>query len=249
MRHAWTCRLVLIIPLLRGVSSVAFSQTTDPMTASVSGVLIDEVGNFPAGVQVTANRVAGISLTPPFSGQSVNTAPGGLFTIHGLPQGLYRLCVSIPNSSWLDPCEWSKPETILLRSGEVAKGMWVRVAHGKMLDIRIDDIGNNLKSDSKGQLKHLVAVRLRSVGKVHEIPKLAEDAGGENHTIAVPLDTDLQLDVWSPTLSVKGDGEAADVNANEGKSNGNGTFTPGSFRLSKNDIHKSYKFKAQAGGK
>lgn len=235
--------VVLCAALLHG-------QAQDPLTASIAGFLVDDRGHTLGGAQLNAVRVTGARLTTPFSSRTTSSDGAGFFTFKSLPQGLYRVCASIPGTDLLDPCEWSsRPPSVFLQAGKASTGLWVEMAHGKLVNIRIVDQGQSLKADSNGHNNHQAIVRLRSPGKFHPMPKSTEDSNGQSHTIAVPIEMDLQLDVTSPTLSVKGDGEASDVNVNEGKKNPDGTSSPSTFRLNKYDGHKEFRFTAQGSGK
>ena len=249
--------------LFRGVWSIALISVAlwpARMTAqtdqngSLSGVIVDDRGTAIKGATLMLDRIAGVRLTSIFSPKTVVSDSKGLFSFSQLPSGLYRVCPKVPGSDLLDPCEWfPNPPSANLQAGQAISRLWVEMKHGKLLNVRIDDAGKNLKADAQGRANHFAVVKAISPGQTHQMPKVAEDAGGQNHTIAVPIGVALKLDVSSPTLDIKGQGEAGDVNVNEGKpaaaaAGTGGPAVPQSFQVQKGDFAKEYRFVAKTKG-
>ena len=75
-----------------------------------------------------------------------------------------------------------------------------------------------------------------------------EQNGGQNHVWSVPIGVALRMDVVSPTLDVKGEGEASKLNGGIGISAVVGA-TPSTFQLKDTDENRQFRFTVQAKGR
>ena len=249
-RFAFVCRSLPLAVVIIGFSFLASAQTAPDQSSSFSGSIVDDRGMPVRGARLVAGRVAGSKLATIFNPQIAISDSNGLFTFAKLPSGLYRVCPAVPGSDLLDPCEWfPNPPAVFVQVGQSVKGVWVEMKHGKLLNVRLDDAAQNLKATPQTTASHFATVRVIAPNGIHEMPKVAEDANGQNHTIAIPMGVALKLDVSSPTVNVKGQGEAGDVNVNEGKSDAKGVPVPQTFQVNVGDGHKEFRFVVQAKGK
>jgi hypothetical protein len=245
--------IVLLIPAFF-MPIVGRAQSVSAQTASVSGAVVDDKGHAVPGAILTLGRTIGAKSSTLFNPRTAVSDASGLFVFSKLPPGLYRVCASVLGSDLLDPCEWfPNPPAVFLQAGQSSSGLWVEMKHGKLLDIRLDDATHSLKPNAVGVVNNIAIVRAVSSRGFHVMPKVAEDADGQNHTIAVPVGVALTLDVSSPSLSIVGQGLASAVNASSGTaaigtSSAPGTSTAQPFQLSASDVNKQFRFVVQAKG-
>ena len=212
-------------------------------TSTVTGMVLEDRGVPIAGASVQLIQVTG-QMLPPFAPHLAISDSTGHFTITKLNPGLYRACATLLGSTLLNPCEWFRdPPAVIVQAGQTVDNFKIRMAHGKFLNIRLDDAQSNLKAPTKAGDAPLVSVSAISPMGRHVVPKVAEDAKGQNHLISVPVGMKLQIDVASATLSVKGQGEAGNVNVSEGSpSTGGAASTPQTFQVGGRENNREYRF-------
>ena len=224
-------------------------------TSAVFGGVVDDSGAPLRGARIALRRVGGVKLTTPFDSQFKVSGVGGLFSFTNLPVGIYQMCPNLNGSLLLDPCEWfDNPPAVALGPGPVNSGVRIRMARGKLLNIRIDDDDKKLKSKDAKDAKNFVVVGVQSPRGYHYARKTTEDANGQNHLLAVSTGVALRLSVESPGLDIKGRGDADSVNSKAG-GNGNGqgnSAAPGNqtsetstFTLKSSDDSKQFRFGAK----
>src|SRR6266550_4589116 len=80
-------------------NAISLAQTG---TGAIQGTVIDRATNKPIGGAIVTAIRKGL---PPASG-TVKSAADGAFQIQNLSSGAYSLCVQVPGSSYLNPCQW-----------------------------------------------------------------------------------------------------------------------------------------------
>src|SRR5438067_8268412 len=171
-------------------------------TASIQGTVTDRTTNKPiACAYVTALRTG----LPPAS-QTVKSASDGTYQIPNLPAGSYSLCVQVAGGKYLDPCQWSPPQTasgstITVKSGQVISGTRLDLRPAAVLQVRINDPQKLLAQPGKD----VVIGVLTSSGRFRHAPMKSTDAGGQNHEISVPFDTPVRLSLSSAQVSLADD--------------------------------------------
>src|SRR5581483_2362320 len=127
-------------------------QPSTPATGAVQGSVTDGTGKKPVfGALVTVTR----SGLPPFR-QTVSTGGDGGFQVSGLAAGTYSVCVQVPYSSYLDPCEWATtPPQFTINGAQKVNGLGISLITGSILRVRINDPSQFLKqktSDGRNPL-------------------------------------------------------------------------------------------------
>jgi hypothetical protein len=92
--------LIWLVPCLGQQTQLNFSGV-------ITGTLKGDDGTTIVGGYVT------LQLVPPYpksrllkTDWTAASGSGGLFGFDGLNDGKYRLCAQVPQSTWLNPCEW-----------------------------------------------------------------------------------------------------------------------------------------------
>lgn len=185
------------VSLLTALTSIALGQTVQPFNGSISGILKGEDGTAINGVVVMLHLTR-----PPTSrfGQqrsdwSAVTAPGGAFQIAGLPEGNYTLCPRVPNSTWLNPCEWHLPTpTASISRLSPNASITITLMRGAAVPIRIDDAGQLLARNEGRTPGAGLLLSISGPGLFFRlVPLLSQDLGGRNYQIVIPFNTALTL--------------------------------------------------------
>ena len=73
------------------------------------------------------------------------TNAAGAFQFAALPDGDYTLCPRVPNSAWLNPCDWNfpTPTATITRSAPTAS-VNIILKRGAAVSVRINDPGQLL---------------------------------------------------------------------------------------------------------
>jgi hypothetical protein len=138
-----------------------------------------------------------------------STDRSGLLRFQNLAAGNYSICVNVPGSAYLNPCEWEAPVIVNLMPGELKLGLPVVLTQGAFLHLRADDPNSLLpsrsrapgKANSATPLLHMV-VWADKKGFPHIPDLLAEDASGQSYVLAVPKGRDLTVTLAGKNLSV-----------------------------------------------
>ena len=140
------------------------------------------------------------------------TGAGGAFQFQALPEGNYTVCASVPDSTWLNPCEWNflTPTATVTPQAPAAR-MNITLKRGATIPIRIDDSGqllaqNEGKTPGAGFLLGVSSLEPGSFFRL--VPLVSQDSGGRNHQIVIPYNTSLTLLVH-PTFYHLTDGAGA----------------------------------------
>lgn len=175
------------------------SAQFQPVSGTISGVLTGEDGSALASASIALHRVA----TPQSrfgDGQADWTAisqADGTFQFTGLPAGDYTLCPTVPNSTWLNPCDWNFPTpTATITRSAPSGSVNITLTRGVAIPVRINDPGgllaqNEGKTPGAGLLLEVSDGRPGSFFRA--VPLVSKDSGGRNHQIVIPFNTQLTL--------------------------------------------------------
>jgi len=133
------------------------------------------------------------------------TGAGGGFQFAGLPEGTYTLCPRMPNSTWLNPCEWNFPTpNATISRANPNTSVSVIVKKGAVLPVRINDPGGLLPQNEGKIAGAGLLLGVAWPGFLfRNVPFLAQDSGGRNYQIVVPFNTPLTLVLHSTLYNVK----------------------------------------------
>lgn len=133
----------------------------------------------------------------------VTTGADGTFTVAGVPQGKFAVCVNARSTNLLDPCVWESEPTVTLAEGQSLSMAPIQLQSGVDLYVRVNDPNASLAS-TEGKVPGaslMVGVRTPN-GIITPIPKTASDAAGADHHLPVPPDTDLLFVAYSKTFKM-----------------------------------------------
>jgi hypothetical protein len=124
---------------------------------------------------------------------------GGSFRFDVPYFGQYRLCAQVPNSTWLNPCEWGlQPPVTSLSSAQKSVSLTMVVKRGVAIPIRVDDPGQLLKlHEGKTAGAHLLMGVPSDSFVFHPATMVSTDANGRNLQVVIPFDAPIKLVVSS----------------------------------------------------
>lgn len=135
---------------------------------------------------------------------TARTDDRGRFTIAGVPDGKYRVCVPFADNLILDPCLWGGfPVGVEVKEGKAAPAqLRVVVAEGAELTVQVADPGGALASVKETvQRRPALDVRVCRPGTPLLAMRLASDAGSaREYRLTVPVETSLTVTVASQDL-------------------------------------------------
>ena len=195
--------LIAIAACLFHVTLPGFSQFISiPTTGAppLSGTVVGDNGK-PVQAIVTALKVG----LPLGTGRAVSAADGS-FTMSGLINGKYQLCVVDKTGDYLDPCTWSAaggPAVVIDATKPISNYRLV-VIKGTPLQVRVNDTGKLLvpAAASKSAPATLMISILTTHHTLQMVPVTSTDAVGRTHQIAVPANANSQLHFFGRGLSV-----------------------------------------------
>src|SRR5258708_490175 len=182
------------------VASAAFALAQpQPVSGTISGVLTGEDGTALPGATIALHLVA--KSLPKLRRQTTDwtfvTNAAGAFQFVALPEGNYTVCPRVPNSTWLNPCDWGfpTPNATITRSAPTAS-VTITLKRGVAVPIRINDPGqllaqNEGKIPGAGLLLEVSDARPGSFFRL--VPLISQESNGRNHQIAIPFNTNLTL--------------------------------------------------------
>ena len=195
-------RRITIAACLVACASWASSQVPQVGTASgvISGTLKGDDGSVIATGLVTASGIPD-SLTHNHARTSASAMikSDGTFVLPNLQAGTYRLCVQIPNSAWLNPCEWGPGGlTVSLSSVQPSANVIVDLKKGALFSIRIDDPTQLLsaKEGTSPGADLLVGVGTDAMF-FRTANMVSQDASGRNYQVLIPFGRTVGISVTS----------------------------------------------------
>ena len=172
---------------------------------SIAGITADSVTGKPlAGVFVTAVR----SGLPPLA-RHATSGVAGVYLLPDLPAGNYTVCAHYPGDGYLDPCAWNSiPQTVNLAAGQALAQKTIKLIPGSVLQVRVNDPGQLLKSSANGAADLSLGVR-GSRNIFYPVHVAATDTAGASYQLTIPLDTLVSLEISSGHLKLGDAGGSA----------------------------------------
>jgi len=163
-------------------------------TASITGVVRAADGTPIANATLSYGQIAPprhnapAAMIPPVA--SVVSASDGSFSIQNLNAGVFLVCVSVVNSTYLDPCHWStSAPTFTLTAGLATSNTLIQPAKGQQVQVIINDPQQNFANEGTMPNAHLrLGVRAVSGTFQSELPT-SSNTPGRNYPITIPLDS------------------------------------------------------------
>ena len=178
------------------LSTAALAQTQQ-VGGSVSGTVIGEDGTAIIGATVAIHLTpAKVSrLSPQRTDWSVQTVTGGVFDVAGLPEGTYTVCPRMPNSTWLNPCEWNFPTPVAtVTRSNPNPTLAITLKRGVAVPVRIDDQGQLLAQNEGKTPGAGLLLSVSGPGLFFRlVPLVSKDATGRNYQLLIPFNTQLTL--------------------------------------------------------
>ena len=134
---------------------------------------------------------------------------------------------------------------MVVSEAQIQTDFRIVMKHGKVVNVRLEDPEKKLALGANGKRQESAAVQLWSPRGVHSAHSFGESGGGQNHIFAVPTGVLLQVDVSSPTLTTRGEGEAEAVSGSGGAPNAAGVPIPRKFSISGADADKNFRYTLQ----
>jgi len=185
--------LACAIAALCGTSKV-FSQNT----AGIQGLVLTQDNKPIKGGVVTATQVGVKASATAAHGTSQGSGSDGSFSIANLAAGTYNVCVNMPSSQFLDPCHWSAPVSVTLTSGQVLKGLQVKVKQGTTVTVHLNDPSQLLSAnEGKKAGAHMLVGVWTPDGLFHAASVSSKGNAAREYSVTVPYDTALQLSLFS----------------------------------------------------
>jgi hypothetical protein len=176
-------------------------------TASIQGTVQAQGGGAIAGATLTYGPTAPprgkgpAALMAPI--HRVSSATDGTFSIQGLDDGVYLVCVSVKNQPYLDPCHWSAtPVTFTVANGQSITKAVIQLAKGQQYQIRVNDPLQAFANASTAAGANLLMTVRSYSGAVHAAVVASSNATGRNYTITIPFDTPVNLSVMPGSFQV-----------------------------------------------
>ena len=190
-------KLFSFVLLLAGLAFAQPAQTK--IGAIVMGKVQTEQGAPAAGVWVTLVRDAidPKSPPPPFT-TGAPVWPDGSFVLTGLEPGAYHLCAGLPQSTWLNTCQWStKPTAVKLVAEQIVEGVAMTIRKGVILPIRVEDPAQHISKNTGKAGAHILIGITTDSGMFQPARIAATDAKGQDQEILVPAGTPVNVKVYS----------------------------------------------------
>jgi len=169
-------------------------------SGAVSGRVQGEDGSvISTGIVTLQHQDTGPNVKVPWTSKTQAIGPGGSFLFDRLGAGLYRLCVQVPNSTWLGTCDWGRnPPAATLSRQQPSANLLVRMKKGVAVPVRVDDPGQLLvQHEGKTPGAHLLIGIGNDAGMFLPAVTTSRDAGGRNQQIVIPYDSPVKVVVNS----------------------------------------------------
>lgn len=133
----------------------------------------------------------------PKSGRA-EIGPTGTFTISGLNDGTYILCVQTQRTTWLNPCEWGEKGAIVSLS-QSGRGQTVSIVltKGAIITIQVNDTSNYLNDEGKTPGVHLLIGVPTDAHFFQQAWVASQGSKGRVYQVLVPFDRLTRISVAS----------------------------------------------------
>ena len=177
------------------------AQTQLATTAVITGTVTGEDGTRIAGARVgllLQSAQPHGKAAQAFWG--VATAADGSFSASRLSGGTYKVCAEVPNSAWLNPCEWGfSPPAISLTASVQAAAVSMVLKKGVVVPIRVDDPNHVLaQNEGKTPGAHLLIGAGTAINSFRSASVVSQDATGRNYQLVIPYNYPATVVVRSP---------------------------------------------------
>ena len=182
--------------LLSALAPLAHAQP------SVSGRILDD-GGKPVPSAVVYLQPQQQQQGDPGKGQKADTNPAGEFSAAGLADGVYNVCVHMPEKGYINACNWLKnPPTVTVKKGQAAINADVPVQTGVKVQVRVNDPGRNLQVLGPVARPPFLLVGVWSEkGFFYPMGRVGGSNSGD-YEITVPYESNLNVTVNGTGLQV-----------------------------------------------
>lgn len=163
----------------------------------------DTKGGAVTGAIVTIHRTSdGGPVSRTVSHRGV-TGADGRFLFTGLIKGSWSACVLTPSYKYLDPCEWSLPQSTVIGTESSSGELDITLQSGRLVTLRVDDHEKVVPTPiSKVTDTELRIGAWGRDGQFHNARMISSDQRGHNYEILVPEDADLEFGVSARNIEV-----------------------------------------------
>jgi hypothetical protein len=180
-------------------ASLAAQSSGFDGAGQIGGKLTGEDGAAIAGAFVS------LELLPPFPKRLPQTTwtsvtgTGGTFRFDQLRAGKYRLCVQVPGSAWLNPCQWgSKFHLFTLTPGQPMADASLVLQRGAAIPIRMEDPGQLLSQHEGKAPGAFLTIGVNNDAYAFDEARLVSlDSNGQNLQVIVPFNSQRRIVVRS----------------------------------------------------
>jgi hypothetical protein len=176
-----------------------------PLGSTVAGTITGDDGTLIEGALV------GLALLPTYSAGRLRetnstfiTGIDGTFQFNHLVSGSYQICVQVPGSVWLNPCEWGLQQPVIsLAGGQSTTGVAVVLKKGALVPIHLGDPGGLLSQYASAVPGAQVLIGVSNDALFfRRAPLTSTDAGGRNHQTLIPFGVTVNLIVCTSFFQV-----------------------------------------------
>jgi hypothetical protein len=170
------------------------------VSGAITGTVKGAHGAMILSGTVTASRVPdSAKLNGARALGTATIAQDGSFRLPALAQGTYRICIQIPNSTWIDPCEWEPVASpaALLSGTQPSAPVNVVLKKGVLVTVRVSDPTGLLSLRQSPGL--LIGVRNDFSG-FRRAALISQSSGDRTYQVLIPFDRSINISVTSPSI-------------------------------------------------
>ena len=180
--------------LLLALTPMALAQT------SATGRILDDSGKPIANAVTYLQSPQG----GPSISQKADTTSAGGFSANGLADGVYEICVHMPDKNYINACQWLKnPPTITVKKGQVPVNLDVAVQTGVKVKLHVNDPGGNLQMKGPQLRPPALLVGVWSEkGFFYPMTQTGTNLTGADYELTVPYESDIKVTANGTALLV-----------------------------------------------
>ena len=169
---------------------------------SASGRILDD-GGKPVPSPIVYLQPQQPPQGDPGKGQKADTNPAGEFSAAGLADGVYNVCVHMPEKGYINACNWLKtPPIITVKKGQPTINTDVPVQSGVKVQVRVNDPGRSLQVLGPVARPPFLLVGVWSEkGFFYPMGRVGGSNSGD-YEITVPYESNLNVTVNGTGLQV-----------------------------------------------
>ncbi len=180
---------------------------------SASGRILDDGGKpIPSAIVYLQRQQP--QQGDPGNAKKADSTPDGKFSADGLADGVYEVCVHMPDKGYINACHWLKtPPTITVKKGQAATNTDVPVQTGVKVQVRVNDPGRNLQVLGPVARPPFLLVGVWSEkGFFYPMSRVGGSSGAADYELTVPYESNMNVTVNGTGLQVSLErGAAADA--------------------------------------